>query len=122
MLFETLSRYAQGDRLESIKPPRCLPFSPLDPARAPKHTNITHILKSTPEFILTSPDTPFTSFKMTGTPTYKPEEIEFVLHELVRKTRHSKIREEFQLRFKRALAPNQIRYVKNKYGRDSRYE
>ncbi|KAF4125150.1 hypothetical protein GMORB2_3989 [Geosmithia morbida] len=65
---------------------------------------------------------PMPPFNMTGTPTYRPAEIQFILHSLVRRVKHSQIRHDFEHMFRRRLAPNQIRYVKNKYGRDSRYK
>lgn len=59
---------------------------------------------------------------MTGTPTYTPIEITFVLTAIVQNTRHTLISEDFEAKFGRKLGANQIRYIKNKYGKDPRYK
>lgn len=55
---------------------------------------------------------------MAGVSSYAPKEIEFVLKSIVQKHKASYIIEEFIRRFNKTLNQNQIRYIKNKYGKD----
>ncbi|CAH0056648.1 unnamed protein product, partial [Clonostachys solani] len=59
---------------------------------------------------------------MTGISQYKHDEIRFVLREIVRKTKLPSISEGFFTRFTKTLNPNQIRYIKNKYGKDPTFK
>ncbi|CAI6080976.1 unnamed protein product [Clonostachys chloroleuca] len=59
---------------------------------------------------------------MTGISQYKHDEIRFVLREIVRKTKLPSISEGFFNRFTKTLNPNQIRYIKNKYGKDPTFK
>lgn len=58
---------------------------------------------------------------MAGISQYSKEEILFVLRRIVKKIRQSQIVDEYRKRFGKALNPNQIRYIKNKYGKDPDY-
>lgn len=58
---------------------------------------------------------------MAGVSSYRSEEIDFVLRSIVRKQKSGVIMEEFKKKFERTLNPNQIRYIKNKYGKDPKY-
>lgn len=58
---------------------------------------------------------------MTGISQYKSKEVEFVLKSIVRKAKPAQIMQDFSLQFGRSLNPNQIRYIKNKYGKDPRF-
>ncbi|CAG7557156.1 unnamed protein product [Fusarium equiseti] len=58
---------------------------------------------------------------MTGKPVYKPEEIRFALDLMLRDLFNEEISQAFQERFDRELTDNQIRYLRNKYGKDPDY-
>ncbi|KAM0344395.1 hypothetical protein ACHAPU_007579 [Fusarium lateritium] len=58
---------------------------------------------------------------MTGKPVYKPEEIRFALDLMVRDLFNEEISQSFRSRFNRELTDNQIRYLRNKYGKDPDY-
>ncbi|KPA45792.1 hypothetical protein FLAG1_01316 [Fusarium langsethiae] len=55
---------------------------------------------------------------MTGKPVYKPEEIRFALDQDLF---NDEISQAFRQRFNRELTDNQIRYLRNKYGKDPDY-
>jgi TPP-dependent 2-oxoacid decarboxylase len=55
---------------------------------------------------------------MAGVSSYAPKEIEFVLKSIVQKHKPAYIIDEFVRRFNKTLNQNQIRYIKNKYGKD----
>jgi len=55
---------------------------------------------------------------MAGVSSYTHHEIDFVLRSIVQKQKAAIIIEEFQRMFRKALNSNQIRYIKNKYGKD----
>lgn len=58
---------------------------------------------------------------MAGSPTYTDEEIRFVLDCILRKKKHDETAISFQAKFQKPLRPNQIRYLKNKYGRSHHF-
>ncbi|KAL4730195.1 Protein-lysine N-methyltransferase rrg1 [Fusarium chlamydosporum] len=58
---------------------------------------------------------------MTGKPVYKPEEIRFALDLMVQDLFNEEISHAFRERFDRELTDNQIRYLRNKYGKDPDY-
>ncbi|KAF4999177.1 hypothetical protein FGRMN_2636 [Fusarium graminum] len=58
---------------------------------------------------------------MTGKPVYKPEEIRFALNLMVQDLFNEEISQSFRNRFNRELTDNQIRYLRNKYGKDPDY-
>ncbi|KAF5721304.1 hypothetical protein FMUND_3691 [Fusarium mundagurra] len=58
---------------------------------------------------------------MTGKPVYKPDEIRFALSLMERDFYNDAISNAFRERFNRALTDNQIRYLRNKYGKDPDY-
>ncbi|KAF5662322.1 hypothetical protein FHETE_8029 [Fusarium heterosporum] len=58
---------------------------------------------------------------MTGKPVYKPEEIRFALNLMVQDLFNEEISQSFRSRFNRELTDNQIRYLRNKYGKDPDY-
>ena len=58
---------------------------------------------------------------MTGKPVYKPEEIRFALDLMLQDLFNEEISQAFQERFDRELTDNQIRYLRNKYGKDPDY-
>lgn len=58
---------------------------------------------------------------MAGVTQYTDEEIRFVLYAIVTKVKQAKFKEDYETRFGKKLGNNQIRYIKNKYGRDARY-
>ncbi|KAM0275671.1 hypothetical protein ACHAPA_000538 [Fusarium lateritium] len=58
---------------------------------------------------------------MTGKPVYKPDEIRFALDLMVQDLFNEEISLAFQERFNRELTDNQIRYLRNKYGKDPDY-
>ncbi|SPJ81324.1 uncharacterized protein FTOL_08873 [Fusarium torulosum] len=58
---------------------------------------------------------------MTGKPVYKPDEIRFALDLMVQDLFNEEISLAFQERFSRELTDNQIRYLRNKYGKDPDY-
>ncbi|KAG8674971.1 hypothetical protein FPOAC1_000946 [Fusarium poae] len=58
---------------------------------------------------------------MTGKPVYKPEEIRFALDLMVQDLFNEEISLAFRQRFDRELTDNQIRYLRNKYGKDPDY-
>ncbi|KAF5018205.1 hypothetical protein F66182_9824 [Fusarium sp. NRRL 66182] len=58
---------------------------------------------------------------MTGKPVYKPEEIRFALDLMVQDLFNDEISGSFMERFGRDLTDNQIRYLRNKYGKDPDY-
>ncbi|KAF4446276.1 hypothetical protein F53441_10078 [Fusarium austroafricanum] len=58
---------------------------------------------------------------MTGKPVYKPEEIRFALELMVQDLFNEEISSSFRERFNRELTDNQIRYLRNKYGKDPDY-
>ena len=59
---------------------------------------------------------------MTGISQYNSEQIRFILHGLVHRRPVKDIQREFQYKYERKLTTNQVRYIKNKYGRDPRFE
>lgn len=59
---------------------------------------------------------------MTGISQYTEGQIRFILVRLVHGQPVKDLRAGFEARFGRELTQNQVRYIKNKYGRDSRYE
>lgn len=59
---------------------------------------------------------------MVGAAQYQDNEIEWVLSAVVTKKKQSYIQEHFKERFGRELNHNQIRYIKNKYGKDPRFK
>ncbi|EXA52173.1 hypothetical protein FOVG_00575 [Fusarium oxysporum f. sp. pisi HDV247] len=58
---------------------------------------------------------------MTGKPVYKPDEIRFALSLMEKDFYNDAISNAFRGRFNRALTDNQIRYLRNKYGKDPDY-
>ncbi|KAM0564616.1 hypothetical protein ACHAPJ_000831 [Fusarium lateritium] len=58
---------------------------------------------------------------MTGKPVYKPDEIRFALDLMVQDLFNDEISDAFRERFSRDLTDNQIRYLRNKYGKDPDY-
>jgi cation transport regulator ChaB len=58
---------------------------------------------------------------MTGKPVYKPEEIRFALSLMEKDFYNDAISNAFRERFNRTLTDNQIRYLRNKYGKDPEY-
>ncbi|KAF4955724.1 hypothetical protein FSARC_11785 [Fusarium sarcochroum] len=58
---------------------------------------------------------------MTGKPVYKPDEIRFALDLMVQDLFNDEISDSFRDRFNRDLTDNQIRYLRNKYGKDPDY-
>ncbi|KAM5355480.1 hypothetical protein ACJ41O_002126 [Fusarium nematophilum] len=58
---------------------------------------------------------------MAGKPSYTREEIIFVLELMVADRFNDEISSAFEGRFSRALTDNQIRYLRNKYGKDLDY-
>ncbi|KAH8129799.1 hypothetical protein LI328DRAFT_162359 [Trichoderma asperelloides] len=58
---------------------------------------------------------------MVGAAQYQDKEIDWVLSAVVSKKKQSYIQTHFKEKFGRALNHNQIRYIKNKYGKDPRF-
>lgn len=58
---------------------------------------------------------------MTGKPVYKPDEIRFALGLMEKDFYNDTISNAFRERFNRPLTDNQIRYLRNKYGKDPDY-
>ncbi|KAF5583745.1 hypothetical protein FPANT_8072 [Fusarium pseudoanthophilum] len=58
---------------------------------------------------------------MTGKPVYKPDEIRFALSLMEKDFYNDAISNAFRERFNRTLTDNQIRYLRNKYGKDPDY-
>ncbi|UKZ90763.1 uncharacterized protein TrAFT101_005761 [Trichoderma asperellum] len=58
---------------------------------------------------------------MVGAAQYQDKEIDWVLSAVVSKKKQSYIQAHFKEKFGRALNHNQIRYIKNKYGKDPRF-
>ncbi|KAH7155449.1 hypothetical protein B0J13DRAFT_604442 [Dactylonectria estremocensis] len=58
---------------------------------------------------------------MTGQTVYKADEIRFILAMLIEEKKGPAISEAYQASFGKPLTPNQLRYVKNKYGKASNY-
>ncbi|KAL7782167.1 hypothetical protein V8C43DRAFT_327168 [Trichoderma afarasin] len=58
---------------------------------------------------------------MVGAAQYLDEEIDWVLSAVVGKKKQSYIQTNFKDKFGRSLNHNQIRYIKNKYGKDPRF-
>ncbi|KAF5012084.1 hypothetical protein FDECE_1858 [Fusarium decemcellulare] len=58
---------------------------------------------------------------MTGKPIYSPEEIRLVLGLMIQDLFNEEISDAFNKKFGRSLTDNQIRYLRNKYGRDPDY-
>ncbi|KAG5926860.1 hypothetical protein E4U42_002850, partial [Claviceps africana] len=58
---------------------------------------------------------------MAGAQQYKDVEILFVLKAILRGLSLRWIMAMFESRFGRGLTENQVRYIKNKYGRDPRF-
>ncbi|KAF4339104.1 hypothetical protein FBEOM_6999 [Fusarium beomiforme] len=58
---------------------------------------------------------------MTGKPVYKPEEIRFALDLMAQDLYNQDISHTFERQFRRKLTDNQIRYLRNKYGKDPDY-
>ncbi|KAF5680111.1 hypothetical protein FDENT_8499 [Fusarium denticulatum] len=58
---------------------------------------------------------------MTGKPVYKPDEIRFALSLMEKDLYNDAISNAFRERFNRPLTDNQIRYLRNKYGKDPDY-
>ncbi|KAM0516315.1 hypothetical protein ACHAPE_005462 [Trichoderma viride] len=58
---------------------------------------------------------------MVGSAQYQDNEIEWVLSAVVTKKKQLYIQTQFREKFGRALNHNQIRYIKNKYGKDPRF-
>lgn len=59
---------------------------------------------------------------MVGAAQYQDKEIDWVLSAVVSKKKQSYIQTHFKEKFGRALNHNQIRYIKNKYGKDPRFK
>lgn len=59
---------------------------------------------------------------MVGAAQYQDNEIEWVLSAVVTKKKQSYIQAHFKEKFGRELNHNQIRYIKNKYGKDPRFK
>lgn len=59
---------------------------------------------------------------MVGAAQYLDEEIDWVLSAVVGKKKQSYIQTNFKDKFGRSLNHNQIRYIKNKYGKDPRFK
>jgi hypothetical protein len=59
---------------------------------------------------------------MTGVSQYSKAEIRWILAQIVRKKAKDDIKEGFEGRFGKSLGDNQLRYIKNKYGRDPEFE
>ncbi|KAL6904671.1 hypothetical protein GGI43DRAFT_432110 [Trichoderma evansii] len=58
---------------------------------------------------------------MVGAAQYQDKEIDWILSAVVSKKKPSYIQTHFKEKFGRALNHNQIRYIKNKYGKDPRF-
>ncbi|KAF7547731.1 hypothetical protein G7Z17_g7528 [Cylindrodendrum hubeiense] len=58
---------------------------------------------------------------MVGQNVYTEEEIRFILRLLINETKGPEISEAYGKGFGKPLTPNQLRYVKNKYGKDPKY-
>lgn len=58
---------------------------------------------------------------MVGQNVYKEEEITFILDMLVAGVDAEVISNAYYQRHNKTLTPNQLRYVKNKYGKDPKY-
>jgi hypothetical protein len=59
---------------------------------------------------------------MVGAAQYQDKEIDWVLSAVVGKKKQSYIQIHFKEKFGRTLNHNQIRYIKNKYGKDPRFK
>jgi hypothetical protein len=59
---------------------------------------------------------------MVGEPRYVPEEIYWILEKVLAKVKPDVMSEGYEARFGKDLTPTQIRYVKNKYGKDPDYK
>lgn len=59
---------------------------------------------------------------MVGEPKYVPAEIYWILAEVLKKTKPDMIMSGYLELFRKTLNPTQIRYVKNKYGKDPDYK
>lgn len=55
---------------------------------------------------------------MVGEPKYPPEQIYWILDNVLNKTKGDVMSMGFEATFGKVLTPTQIRYVKNKYGKD----
>ncbi|KAL2210452.1 hypothetical protein CC79DRAFT_1330829 [Sarocladium strictum] len=55
---------------------------------------------------------------MVGEPKYPPEQIYWILDRVLKKTKNDVLAQGFFETFAKALTPTQIRYIKNKYGKD----
>ncbi|KAH8179369.1 hypothetical protein LIA77_00888 [Sarocladium implicatum] len=58
---------------------------------------------------------------MVGEPKYPPAQIYWILDNVLKKTKNDVMSEGFEAMFGKTLTPTQIRYVKNKYGKDPDY-
>ncbi|EQK97464.1 hypothetical protein OCS_06824 [Ophiocordyceps sinensis CO18] len=59
---------------------------------------------------------------MVGSATYTDEEILWILDQVLAKAKPADIQSGFSHLFGRDIGPSQIRYVKNKYGKDPRFK
>lgn len=59
---------------------------------------------------------------MVGSAQYTDKEINWVLTAVVNKHKVAYIQVNFELEFGRPLNNNQVRYIKNKYGKDPRFK
>jgi hypothetical protein len=59
---------------------------------------------------------------MVGAPLYPDNEIEWLLELIINGENASSIRAKFEDKFGRPLRKNQVRYIKNKYGKDPRFK
>lgn len=58
---------------------------------------------------------------MVGQNVYTEQEIRFILDLLIKEAKGPEISEAYDKEFGKPLTPNQLRYVKNKYGKDPKY-
>ena len=59
---------------------------------------------------------------MVGEPKYSPDEIFWVLDKVIQKSKPDATRGGFKTMFNKDLTDNQIRYIKNKYGKDPAFK
>lgn len=59
---------------------------------------------------------------MVGTAQYRDEEIAWVLEMVVERKSIQETKDSYLSRFGKILNDNQIRYIKNKYGKDPKYK
>ena len=59
---------------------------------------------------------------MVGAAQYLDGEIQYVLEMVVEKRKVPEIKARFEARFGKTLNNNQVRYIKNKYGKDPRFK